>query len=114
MNEKHYKTFSMVLSTKLVEPNQTLVICNKWNRDGKTIMKTLENTETLKLVIFYGNKQGFIPNTVYTFHRQENKPKCFSYFGLYDSCEKCLVARECEEKAKDLAEEYGLETSQDI
>jgi len=73
MNERKPKTmFDMVLSTNLSLNQNTLVICNRKNRDGKTIMKTIENIETLKLVIFYGNKQGFLPNTVYTFTKQDN------------------------------------------
>jgi len=74
MNERKPKTmFDMVLSTNLSLNQNTLVICNKRNREGKTIMKALDNIETLKLVIFYGNKQGFLPNTVYTFTKQDNK-----------------------------------------
>ena len=60
--------YNMLLSTKLGNLNQNiLVLCNKTNRDGKAIIKALENIETLKLVVFHGNKEGFIPNTVYTF-----------------------------------------------
>ena len=72
MAKRKQKTlYNMILSTRLGNLNQnTLVLCNKTNRDGKAILKALENAETLKLVVFHGNKQGFIPNTVYTFQRQ--------------------------------------------
>jgi len=73
MNERKPKTmFDMVLSTNLSLNQNVLVICNRKNRDGKTIIKAIDNIETLKLVIFYGNKQGFLPNTVYTFTKQDN------------------------------------------
>jgi len=114
MIKQKSKAFYNMLLSQAFGNSTAVLLTNKNNRDGKAIMKLLDGKETLKLVVFHGNKQGFLPNTVYTFHKQENKPKCFSYFGLYNSCEKCLVAKECEEKAQDLAEEYGLETSQDI
>lgn len=61
----------MILSPTLGNLNSSVVLLtNKNNRDGKAIIKLLENRETLKLVIFHGNKQGFIPNTVYTFQKQ--------------------------------------------
>jgi len=72
MAKRKLKTlYNMILSPTLGNLNSSVVLLtNKNNRDGKAIIKLLENRETLKLVIFHGNKQGFIPNTVYTFQKQ--------------------------------------------
>jgi len=46
------------------------------------------------------------------FLAEKKTPECFGKYGLTDDCFGCLLAVECEELAKEEAEDYGLETSE--
>jgi hypothetical protein len=69
VKQKSKAFYNMLLSQAFGNLNSTTVLLtNKNNRDGKAIMKLLEDKETLKLVIFYGKES----NIVYTFQKQQN------------------------------------------